>query len=78
MDDLCRELDRCSMSLVIPMDLSVAFNTTDHGILPGFLSGMGLTVAPVLPEGESLPEECSGSIPSFCTSLSQLPNGGVS
>uniref|UniRef100_A0A803TYG3 Reverse transcriptase domain-containing protein n=1 Tax=Anolis carolinensis TaxID=28377 RepID=A0A803TYG3_ANOCA len=41
-DDLRRELDRGSMSLLVLLDLSAAFDTVNHGILLGRLAGMGL------------------------------------
>nr|XP_060615104.1 uncharacterized protein LOC132764950 [Anolis sagrei ordinatus] len=41
-DDLRRELDRGSVSLLVLLDLSSAFDTVDHGILLGRLAGMGL------------------------------------
>uniref|UniRef100_A0A803TSP9 Reverse transcriptase domain-containing protein n=1 Tax=Anolis carolinensis TaxID=28377 RepID=A0A803TSP9_ANOCA len=41
-DDLRRELDRGSVTLLVLLDISVAFDTIDHGILLGRLSGMGL------------------------------------
>uniref|UniRef100_A0A803U146 Reverse transcriptase domain-containing protein n=1 Tax=Anolis carolinensis TaxID=28377 RepID=A0A803U146_ANOCA len=41
-DDLCRELDRGNVTLLVLLDISVAFDTIDHGILLGRLSGMGL------------------------------------
>ncbi|XP_062818981.1 probable RNA-directed DNA polymerase from transposon BS isoform X1 [Anolis carolinensis] len=41
-DDLRRELDRGSASLLVLLDISAAFDTIDHGILLGRLSGMGL------------------------------------
>uniref|UniRef100_A0A803TVM8 Reverse transcriptase domain-containing protein n=1 Tax=Anolis carolinensis TaxID=28377 RepID=A0A803TVM8_ANOCA len=41
-DDLCRELDSGSVSLLVLLDLSEAFNTVDHGILLGCLTGIGL------------------------------------
>uniref|UniRef100_A0A803SZI2 ribonuclease H n=1 Tax=Anolis carolinensis TaxID=28377 RepID=A0A803SZI2_ANOCA len=41
-DDLRRELDRGSVTLLVLLDISVAFDIIDHGILLGRLSGMGL------------------------------------
>uniref|UniRef100_A0A803TS28 Reverse transcriptase domain-containing protein n=1 Tax=Anolis carolinensis TaxID=28377 RepID=A0A803TS28_ANOCA len=41
-DDLRRQLDRGSVSLLVLLDLSAAFDTIDHGILLGRLMGMGL------------------------------------
>uniref|UniRef100_A0A803TKZ4 Reverse transcriptase domain-containing protein n=1 Tax=Anolis carolinensis TaxID=28377 RepID=A0A803TKZ4_ANOCA len=41
-DDLRRELDRGSVTLLVLLDISAAFDTIDHGILLGRLSGMGL------------------------------------
>uniref|UniRef100_A0A8D2JHL2 Reverse transcriptase domain-containing protein n=1 Tax=Varanus komodoensis TaxID=61221 RepID=A0A8D2JHL2_VARKO len=41
-DDLCREKDRGSASLLVLLDLSVAFNTIDHGILLDRLAGLGV------------------------------------
>uniref|UniRef100_A0A803T8P4 Reverse transcriptase domain-containing protein n=1 Tax=Anolis carolinensis TaxID=28377 RepID=A0A803T8P4_ANOCA len=41
-DDLRRELDRGSVTLWVLLDISAAFNTIDHGILLGRLSGMGI------------------------------------
>ncbi|KAF7251092.1 putative RNA-directed DNA polymerase from transposon BS [Varanus komodoensis] len=41
-DDLCRERDRGSASLLVLLDLSVAFNTIDHGILLDRLKGLGV------------------------------------
>ena len=45
LDDLRQELDRGSVSLLVLLDLSAAFNTINHGILPGHLSGMGLELS---------------------------------
>uniref|UniRef100_A0A803SUT5 Reverse transcriptase domain-containing protein n=1 Tax=Anolis carolinensis TaxID=28377 RepID=A0A803SUT5_ANOCA len=41
-DDLRRELDRGSVTLLVLLDISAAFDTIDHGILLERLSGMGL------------------------------------
>ena len=41
-DDLRQELDRGSVSLLVLLDLSAAFDTIDHGILLGCHSQMGL------------------------------------
>ncbi|KAF7244371.1 putative RNA-directed DNA polymerase from transposon BS [Varanus komodoensis] len=41
-DDLCRERDRGSASLLVLLDLSEAFNTIDHGILLDRLAGLGV------------------------------------
>uniref|UniRef100_A0A803TP95 Reverse transcriptase domain-containing protein n=1 Tax=Anolis carolinensis TaxID=28377 RepID=A0A803TP95_ANOCA len=41
-DDLRRELDRGSVSLLVLLDISAAFDTVNHGILLGRLAGMGL------------------------------------
>ncbi|KAF7248605.1 Phosphatase and actin regulator 1 [Varanus komodoensis] len=41
-DDLCREKDRGSASLLVLLDLSVAFDTIDHGILLDRLAGLGV------------------------------------
>ncbi|KAF7239428.1 Visinin-like protein 1 [Varanus komodoensis] len=41
-DDLCRERDRGSASLLVLLDLSVAFDTIDHSILLNRLAGLGV------------------------------------
>ena len=41
-DDLLREADRGKMSLLVLLDISVAFDTVDHGILLGRLSALGI------------------------------------
>ncbi|KAF7246017.1 putative RNA-directed DNA polymerase from transposon BS [Varanus komodoensis] len=41
-DDLCREKDRGSASLLALLDLSVAFDTINHGILLDRLVGLGV------------------------------------
>ncbi|KAF7253873.1 putative RNA-directed DNA polymerase from transposon BS [Varanus komodoensis] len=41
-DDLCRERDRGSASLLVLPDLSAAFDTIDHGILLNRLAGLGI------------------------------------
>uniref|UniRef100_A0A803TBI4 Reverse transcriptase domain-containing protein n=1 Tax=Anolis carolinensis TaxID=28377 RepID=A0A803TBI4_ANOCA len=41
-NDLRRELDRGSVSLLVLLDLSAAFDTVNHGTLLGRLAGMGL------------------------------------
>ncbi|KAF7244356.1 LINE-1 retrotransposable element ORF2 protein [Varanus komodoensis] len=41
-DDLCRERDRGSASLLVLLDLSAAFDAIDHGILLDRLAGLGV------------------------------------
>ncbi|KAF7251817.1 putative RNA-directed DNA polymerase from transposon BS [Varanus komodoensis] len=41
-DDLCREKDRGSASLLVLLDLLAAFDTNDHGILLDRLAGLGV------------------------------------
>uniref|UniRef100_A0A803TE01 ribonuclease H n=1 Tax=Anolis carolinensis TaxID=28377 RepID=A0A803TE01_ANOCA len=41
-DDLRRELDKGSVSLLVLLDLSAAFDNVDHGILLGRLAGLGI------------------------------------
>ena len=41
-DDLLREADRGKISLLVLLDISVAFDTIDHGILLGRLSKLGI------------------------------------
>ncbi|KAF7245550.1 hypothetical protein EYD10_08337 [Varanus komodoensis] len=41
-DDLCREKDRGSASLLVLLGLSVAFDTINHGILLDRLAGLGV------------------------------------
>ncbi|KAF7241210.1 putative RNA-directed DNA polymerase from transposon BS [Varanus komodoensis] len=41
-DDLCREKDRGSASLLVLLDLSAAFDTIDHGIFLYRLAGLGV------------------------------------
>uniref|UniRef100_A0A803T6B3 Reverse transcriptase domain-containing protein n=1 Tax=Anolis carolinensis TaxID=28377 RepID=A0A803T6B3_ANOCA len=81
-DYLRRELDRGSVSLLVLLDLSAAFDTVDHGILLGRLAGMGLggTVLQWLHsflEGRSqmvsLGDACSAPQPLTC----EVPQGSV-
>ena len=41
-DDLLREADRGKVSLLVLLDISVAFDTIDHSILLGRLSELGI------------------------------------
>ena len=41
-DDLLREADSGKISLLVLLDISVAFDTIDHGILLGRLSELGI------------------------------------
>ena len=41
-DDLCQERDRGSVTLLIPLDLSAAFDTIDHGVLLDRQAGLGV------------------------------------
>uniref|UniRef100_A0A8D2J9T3 Reverse transcriptase domain-containing protein n=1 Tax=Varanus komodoensis TaxID=61221 RepID=A0A8D2J9T3_VARKO len=41
-DDLCRERDRGSASLLVLLELSAAFDTIDHGIFLDRLAGLGV------------------------------------
>uniref|UniRef100_A0A803T068 Reverse transcriptase domain-containing protein n=1 Tax=Anolis carolinensis TaxID=28377 RepID=A0A803T068_ANOCA len=81
-DDLRRELDRGSVTLLVLLDISAAFDTIDHGILLGRLSGMGLggTVLQWLQsflEGRSqlvkLGDTCSDPWPLTCG----VPQGSI-
>uniref|UniRef100_A0A803TXA5 Reverse transcriptase domain-containing protein n=1 Tax=Anolis carolinensis TaxID=28377 RepID=A0A803TXA5_ANOCA len=81
-DDLRRELDRGSVSLLVLLDLSAAFDTINHGILLGCLAGMGLggTILQWLRsflEGRSqmvsLGDTCSAPQPLTCG----VPQGSV-
>uniref|UniRef100_A0A803TQ40 Reverse transcriptase domain-containing protein n=1 Tax=Anolis carolinensis TaxID=28377 RepID=A0A803TQ40_ANOCA len=81
-DDLRCELDRGSVSLLVLLDLSAAFDTVDHGILLGRLAGMGLggTVLQWLRsflEGRSqmvsLGDTCSAPQPLTCG----VPQGSI-
>uniref|UniRef100_A0A803SN06 Reverse transcriptase domain-containing protein n=1 Tax=Anolis carolinensis TaxID=28377 RepID=A0A803SN06_ANOCA len=81
-DDLRWELDRGSVSLLVLLDLSAAFDTVDHGILLGCLARMGLggTVLQWLQsflEGRSqmvsLGDTCSAPQPLTCG----VPQGSV-
>uniref|UniRef100_A0A803TAK2 Reverse transcriptase domain-containing protein n=1 Tax=Anolis carolinensis TaxID=28377 RepID=A0A803TAK2_ANOCA len=81
-DDLRRELDRGSVSLMVLLDLSPAFDTVDHDIRLGRLAGMGLggTVLQWLRsflEGRSqmvsLGDTCSAPQPLSC----RVPQGSI-
>ena len=41
-DDLCQERDRGSVTLLILLDLSAAFDTISHGVLLDRLAGLGV------------------------------------
>uniref|UniRef100_A0A803SSM3 Reverse transcriptase domain-containing protein n=1 Tax=Anolis carolinensis TaxID=28377 RepID=A0A803SSM3_ANOCA len=78
-DDLRRELDRGSVTLLVLLDISAAFDTIDHGILLGRLSGMGLggTVLQSFLDGRSqmvkLGDTCSDPWPLSCG----VPQGSI-
>uniref|UniRef100_A0A803SX51 ribonuclease H n=1 Tax=Anolis carolinensis TaxID=28377 RepID=A0A803SX51_ANOCA len=81
-NDLRQELDKGSVSLLVLLDLSVAFDTVDHSILLGHLAEMGLrgTVLQWLRsflEGHSqmvsLGDTCSAPQPLSCG----VPQGSV-
>ena len=42
LDDLLREANRGKISLLVLLDISAAFDTAGHGILPGRLSDLGI------------------------------------
>uniref|UniRef100_A0A803TFX4 Reverse transcriptase domain-containing protein n=1 Tax=Anolis carolinensis TaxID=28377 RepID=A0A803TFX4_ANOCA len=71
-DDLRRELDRGSVSLLVLLDLSAGFDTVDHGILLGCLAGMGLG-GTVLQWLRSFLEGCSQMVSLTCG----VPQGSV-
>uniref|UniRef100_A0A803TWP1 Reverse transcriptase domain-containing protein n=1 Tax=Anolis carolinensis TaxID=28377 RepID=A0A803TWP1_ANOCA len=81
-DDLYRELDRGSVSLLVLLDISAAFDTINHDILLGWLSGMGFGGTPLqwlqsFLEGHSqlvkLGDNCSDPWPLTCG----VPQGSI-